>query len=170
MWLSSDRGLDLTHFSGTRYRMGRPKGAKNIRTRVREAEAALGVSAPDLDSLHVLEQIMAYFYLRGMALKSKGGKPELIAANLRHAAAIAQKVAPYRHPRMGSMKLASDPNDTDKIGDDVIADELRAEVMARLAELIETGVIDLQALPFPANGIANGGQHEAPQHRRRHRH
>jgi hypothetical protein len=53
--------------------MGRPKGAKNIGTRVREAEAALGVSAPDLDSLHVLEQTMAYFYLRGMALKSKGG-------------------------------------------------------------------------------------------------
>jgi hypothetical protein len=141
-------------------------------------------SAPDLDSLHVLEQIMEYFYLRGMALKSKGGKPELIAANLRHAAAIAQKVAPYRHPRMGSMKLASDPNDTDKIGDDATADEFRAEVMAQLAEMIETGVIDPQALPVPANGIANGGPHggagseggghtsklQSARHRRRHQH
>jgi hypothetical protein len=110
---------------------------------------------PDLDSL--LEQIMEYFYTRAMVLKSKGGKPESIAAYLRYAAAIAQKVAPYRHPRMGSMKLVTDPNDTNKIGDDVTADELRVEVMARLGELIEGGVIDLLALPVPANGIANGG-------------
>jgi hypothetical protein len=158
--------------------MGRPKGAKNIRTRVREAEAALGVSAPDLDSLHVLEEIMAHFFTRGMELKSKGGKAELIDASLLSAAAIAEKIAPYRHPRMGSVKLVTDPNDTDKIGDDVTADELRAEVMARLGELIEGGVIDLQALPAPSNRIANGGQqdgaasgqHEAPQHRRRQRH
>jgi hypothetical protein len=59
---------------------------------------------------------MAHFFTRAMVLKSKGGKPEFIAANVRHAAAIAQKVAPYRHPRFGPMKLASDPNDTDKIG------------------------------------------------------
>jgi hypothetical protein len=52
----------------------------------------LGVSAPGLDSLHVLEQIMAHFYLRGMALKSKGGKAELIDASLLQAAAIAKKV------------------------------------------------------------------------------
>jgi hypothetical protein len=58
----------------------------------------------------VLEQITAHFFTRAMVLKSKGGKPELIAANLRHAAAIAEKVAPYRHPRMGSMKLVTDPN------------------------------------------------------------
>jgi hypothetical protein len=137
--------------------MERPKGSKNRRTLIRDAEEALGVSAPGLDSLHVLEQIMAHFFTRGMALKSKGGKPELIAANLRHAAAIARKVAPYRHPRMGSMKLVTDPNDTNKIGDDVTADELRAEVMALLGELIEGGVIDVQALPVPAKGIANGG-------------
>jgi hypothetical protein len=138
--------------------MGRPKGAKNIRTRIREAKAALGVSAPDLDSLHVLEQIMEYFYQRGMALKSKGGKPEMIAANLRHAAAIAQKVAPYRHPRMGSMKLATDPNNTDKIGDDVTADELRAEVMARLGELIEGGVMTYRHCRSQLTGLPMAGR------------
>jgi hypothetical protein len=158
--------------------MGRPKGAKNIRTRLREAEAALSVSAPDLDSLHVLEQIMAHFFTCAMALKSKGGKPKLIDANLRRAAAIAAKVAPYRHPRMGSMKLVTDPNADDKIPDDMTADEIRAHFMQRLVEMHDQGLIDLQALPIPANGIANGGpqdeaasgQHEAPQHRRQHRH
>jgi hypothetical protein len=76
-----------------------------------------------------------------MELKSKGGKAELIDASLLSAAAIAEKIAPYRHPRMGSMKLVADPSDTDKIGDDVTADELRAEVMARLGELIESGCL-----------------------------
>jgi hypothetical protein len=110
-----------------------------IRTRVREAEAALGVSAPDLDSLHVLEQTMVHFYMRAMVLKNKGGKSELIDANLRDAAAIAEKVAPYRHPRLSAMKLAGDPNDPMRIRDDASTEELRAELMKRLAELADRG-------------------------------
>jgi hypothetical protein len=54
--------------------MGRPKGSKNRRTLIREAEEALGQGKPDLDSLHILEEIMAHFYLEGMALKARGGK------------------------------------------------------------------------------------------------
>jgi hypothetical protein len=59
---------------------------------------------------------MEHFYLRGIALKSKGGKAELIDASLLQAEVIVEKVAPYRHLRMGSTKLVADLNDTDKIG------------------------------------------------------
>jgi hypothetical protein len=39
--------------------------------------------------------------------------------------------------------------------DDATADELRAEIMRRLGELSEAGVIDLQALPGPKGEIAD---------------
>jgi hypothetical protein len=119
----------------------------------------MGAAASDLDSLHVLEQIMEHFYLRGMALKSKGAKAELIDASLLQAAAIAEKVAPYRHPRMGPLKIATDPKSDDKIPDDMTADEIRAHFMQRLADMNESGLIDLQALPAPSNRIANSGPH-----------
>jgi hypothetical protein len=54
---------------------------------------------------------------------------------------------------MGSMKLVTDPNADDKIPDDATAEQLRAEVMATLGELVEGGVIDLQALPTQSKRI-----------------
>jgi hypothetical protein len=115
----------------------------------------MGAAASDLDSLHVLEQIMEHFYLRGMALKSKGGKAEVIDASLLQAEVIVEKVAPYRHLCMSSMKLVADLNDTDKIGDDVTAEELRAQIMRRLVEMNESGIINLQALPPTVVWIAD---------------
>jgi hypothetical protein len=52
----------------------------------------------------------------------------------------------YRHTRLSAMKLASDP---------MTADELRAEIMSKLAILRDAGVIDLEVLPPPKQGIAN---------------
>jgi hypothetical protein len=39
--------------------------------------------------------------------------------------------------------------------DDATADELRAEIMKRLAVLTSAGLIDLAALPASSDGIAN---------------
>ena len=61
-------------------------------------------------SLHLLEATMAHFYTRAINLKRSGGKAEVIDANLRDAAAIAEKIAPYRYPRLSAVKLAGDPN------------------------------------------------------------
>jgi hypothetical protein len=107
-----------------------------------------------LDSLHVLEATMAHFYTRAINLKRSGGKAEVIDANLRDAAAIAEKIAPFRHARLSTMKLAGDPNNPWRIKDDATADELRAELMRHLARLTDAGIIDLQALPAPKGGIA----------------
>jgi hypothetical protein len=61
----------------------------------------------------------------------------------------------YRHTRLSAMKLASDPNIPVRIKDDVTADDLRAEIMSKLAILRDAGVIDLEVLPPPKQGIAN---------------
>jgi hypothetical protein len=63
--------------------------------------------------------------------------------------------APYRHARLSAMKLAGDPNKPVRFKDDATAEELRAEMMRRIAEMRDAGVIDLTALPPPNGGIGN---------------
>ena len=117
--------------------MGRPKGSKNRSTILREARETtvarglLGHEQDFLDSLQVVDE------------------------NLLQAVSIAEKIAPYRHPRLSAMKLAGDPNNPAQFKDDATADELREEIMRRLGELQEAGVLDLEALPAPKDGIAN---------------
>jgi hypothetical protein len=53
------------------------------------------------------------------------------------------------------VKLAGEPNNSARFKDDATADELRAEIMDKLAILREAAVIDLDALPPPKRGIAN---------------
>ena len=65
------------------------------------------------------------------------------------AVSIAEKIAPYKHARLSAVKLAGDPNSPLRIRDDASADEIRAEIMKRLAILTSAGLIDLQALPAP---------------------
>ncbi|MGC1352692.1 MAG: hypothetical protein WA858_23405, partial [Xanthobacteraceae bacterium] len=52
-------------------------------------------------------------------------------------------------------KILGDPNSPVRFNDNATADELRAEIMKRLEILTSAGLIDLQALPAPAGGIAN---------------
>ncbi len=53
------------------------------------------------------------------------------------------------------MKLAGNPNNPVHFRDDATADELRAEIMKRIATLQDAGLIDLKALPPPHGGVAN---------------
>jgi hypothetical protein len=141
--------------------MGRPKGSKNRSTILREAQGAvaarglLGHEQEFLDSLHVMEEGMRHFYVRAVAAKRNGLKQEIVDAAFRDAVAIAEKVAPYRHPRLSAMKLAGDPNNSMRIKDDATVEEIRAELMKHMMILIDGGLIDLEALPVPNRGIAN---------------
>ena len=49
----------------------------------------------------------------------------------------------------GDEETAGDPNNPVQFRDDATADELRAEIMKRIATLQDAGLIDLQALPAP---------------------
>jgi hypothetical protein len=139
--------------------MGRPKGAKNRRTILREAEEHVGAKYVDqvLDSLYVIETAMQHFFLRAEMGKNAGRKKEEVDEDYRQAAHLAALAAPYRHARLSAVKLAGGPNSPVRFKDGATADELRKEVMRRLGVLHEAGVIDLRALPVPGGGIANQG-------------
>jgi hypothetical protein len=138
--------------------VGRPKGAKNRRTLLREAEEALGRRRDPneiADMLHVIEEAATHFFIRAESGKNAGRRAEEVDRDYNQAAHLAALAAPYRHARLSAMKLAGDPNNPVRIKDYATADELRTEIMEKLAILREAGVIDLEALPPPKRGIAN---------------
>ena len=140
--------------------MGRPKGSRNKRTLLREAEEALGRTRDPneiVDMLLVIEKAASHFYLRAEMGKHSGTrKPTEIDEDYREAAALASLAAPYRHARLSAMKLAGDPtNPIRMIKDDATADELREEIMHHLGVLVDGGVLDLGELLAPKRRIAN---------------
>jgi hypothetical protein len=139
--------------------MGRPKGAKNKRTILREAEKEVDLANATneipLDCIYVIEKAMRHFFLRAETGKAVGRSQEQVDEDYRQAAALASLVAPYRHARLSAVKLAGDPNNAVPIKDAASLDELRDEIMRDLGHLVSTGVIDLKALPVPDAGIAN---------------
>jgi hypothetical protein len=120
---------------------------------LREAEEAMGRPEGFVDSMHVLEYTMRHFYGRALLLKQINGKPEQIDADLKEAAAIAEKIAPYRHARLSAMKLAGDPNNPVRIPDNASLDELRELVKMHYERLAP--VLDLKSLMPPGDGNAN---------------
>jgi hypothetical protein len=122
---------------------------------LREAEEAMGRPEEFVDCMHVLEYTMRHFYGRALLLKQIKGKPEQIDADLKEAAAIAEKIAPYRHARLSAVKLAGDPNNPVRIHDNASLDELRELVKLHYDRLAP--ILDLKSLVPPADGIANGG-------------
>jgi hypothetical protein len=98
---------------------------------------------------------LRYFFAKAMHAKTNKGKPEIIDAHMLQAVLIAEKIAPYRRARLSAVKLAGDPNNPARFKDDATADELRAELMKRIAILQDAGLIDLKALPPPHGGTAN---------------
>jgi hypothetical protein len=99
---------------------------------------------------------MSYFFMQAELGKHSGArKPEEIRQDYRDAAQLATLAAPFRHSRLTAVKIAGDPNSPVRFRDDATADELRAEIMKRLKILVSAGLIDLNALPVPAGGIAN---------------
>ena len=101
-------------------------------------------------SLYVIEASMSYFFMQAELGKHSGArKPEEIRQDYRDAAQLASLAAPFRHSRLTAVKIAGDPNSPLRFRDDATADELRAEIMKRIATLQDAGLIDLQALPAP---------------------
>jgi hypothetical protein len=137
--------------------MGRPKGSRNKRTLLREAEEALGRTRDPneiVDMLLVIEKAASHFYLRAEMGKHSGTrKPKEIDEDYREAAALASLAAPYRHARLSAMKLAGDPNNPVRIKEDASLDELRELVKLHYDRLAP--VLDLKSLMPPGDGNAN---------------
>jgi hypothetical protein len=128
--------------------MGRPKGSRNKRTLLKEAEQYVGTKYADqvLDALYVIEKAMRHFFIRAETGKNAGRKNELVDEDYKQATALAALATPYRHPKLSAVKLAGDPNNPLHIPDDASADELRAEIMRHIGILVQGGVLDLEEL------------------------
>ena len=128
-------------------KMGSRKGIKNKRTLLREtnmreaaARAQIGMAIADdetinADSLAVMEEAMTFFF--GLALKEKRRNEDAdfkaIRDNLREAVTIAKEVAPYRHPRLSSVKVGTDRANAPYVPDGVTAAEVREELFSMIA-------------------------------------
>jgi hypothetical protein len=147
--------------------MGRPKGAKNKRTLLREAEQKLfSVNREDyLDAIVVLEEGMRHFYTRAVLLKSNPkADPKEIDDNLLKAADLAEKVMPYRHHKLATLKLDKDPV-VGEVHQFASAAEIEAELQKHLQVLLP--ILDLEAVKEPAtepsDGVANRDVPEEPK-------
>ena len=96
--------------------------------------AIFGTELPDLkaslDSLDVLEQAMRHFYIRAMVQKSMGEKADwkAVDAAIVQAAALAEKVAAFRHPKLAAVRLAGELNKKPTEGTlDELLERLKAE-------------------------------------------
>ena len=139
--------FEKAKLSGIYTAMGRPLGAKNKRTLLREAnirEAAaraqfdLAITADEsikADSLAVMEDAMAYFNRLALKERHRSGDadPKAIRDNLREAVTIAKEVAPYRHARLSSVKVGSDRTNASYVPDGVTSAELREELFSMIA-------------------------------------
>jgi hypothetical protein len=137
--------------------MGRPKGSRNKRTLLKEAEQRVGAKYVDqvLDSLYVLENAMRHFYIRAEMGNNTGRKKEEVDEDYKQAAALAAMVAPYRHPRLGAMKLAGDQNAPKDLEDGASLDELKKLVEYHLERVAP--VFDLKVIPLNGNGTEPEG-------------
>ena len=126
---------------------GRPKGAKNHKTLEREkakkiatARAELATNAEpidlaaSLDSLWIMEQVMAHFFRRAMVEQRLGAQADWNAVDslMQKALAAAEKVARYRHAQLSAVRLAGDISGK---MDDVSLDELLVTIKQEWAKL-----------------------------------
>src|SRR5262249_22571884 len=137
--------------------MGRPKGAKNRRTLLREAEADIAHAKDGteiLDCLYVMETGMRYFFMRAQAARSVKGNEAVVRANMLEAVSIAEKIAPYRHHRLAGIK--GDGENLAPRNEQKSLEDLRAQMQKHFERLAP--VLDLEAIMMssePSDGVAN---------------
>jgi hypothetical protein len=122
-----------------------------------EAEQHVGSQHIDqvLDSVYVMESAMRHFFIRAESRKNTNWDQSEVDADYTKAAEIAAMVAPFRHAKLASMKLAAvDPMAIDGL-EGMTSEQLREKVMEQLRLAVSQGVIDLKDLAVPEGGMAN---------------
>ena len=118
---------------------------------VRAAKPKLGTAVPDikmsLDSLKVLEEAMRYFFVKAMIEKSVGVNAnwKAVDAALLQAAAMAEKVATYRHAKLSPVRLAGEI--THGPADGATLDELLERIKGELNKL--GPILDMEIVREP---------------------
>jgi hypothetical protein len=133
--------------------------SKNRATKWRDAQKAFSKdpTLQEVDAIVVVETCMRYYF----ALGQKGLELDMPVSDVRscfkEALAAASIVLPYRHPRLSAVKhVDAAVADLAGIPKDATAEELRAELAKRIAQLRDKGYVDLEALPPPKGN--DGGE------------
>jgi hypothetical protein len=87
--------------------------------------------------------------MRAIGAKQSKQPDKVIDAAMIQAVQIAEKIAPYRHPRLSATKLAGGSNNPVSAWDDATAEELKAEINRRLTVLQEAGILELKVIEAP---------------------
>ena len=72
------------------------------------------------------------------------------------AVGIAEKVAPYRHPKLSAVKVVADRTNMPIVPDDVTAQELRAEILSEIKRLNILPPELARLLPEPEQALEPG--------------
>ena len=90
---------------------------------------------------------MRHFYIKAMVEKSLGKRADwkAVDAAMVQAAAMAEKVATYRHPKLSAVRLAGELNK--KLTDGATLDELLARIKTELTKL--GPILDLEVVREP---------------------
>ena len=95
------------------------------------------------------EQVMTHLYAQALSKKHLG-KPEAeVNAAMKDALMAAERVAPFRHPKLAAMKVAGDPSNPLRMLDSANREELKAEIRKHLkilAPILELDAVELQGL------------------------
>src|SRR5262249_14441734 len=92
-----------------------------------------------------METITLHFYLEALAAKMKKAKAEVVNAAMRTAMELAEKLAPYRHPKYAAIKVTGDPANPLHVNADASSEEIRTQIIERLIKLAP--VLELEAVP-----------------------
>ena len=105
---------------------------------------------------------MMHFYAQALLLKNLWRPDDQVTAAMMQALMAAEKVAPYRHPKLGAVKLAGDVNNPLRMLDTASKDELKAEIVRHLkilAPVLELDAVpELRGLAAPADESADLAQ------------
>jgi hypothetical protein len=118
-----------------RLRIAREKAKKIATVRAELATNAEPIDlAASLDSLWIMEQVMAHFFRRAMVEQRMGAQADWNAVDclMQKALAAAEKVARYKHPQLSAVRLAGDISGK---MDDVTLDELLVTIKQEWAKL-----------------------------------
>ena len=87
--------------------MGRPKGSRNKRTLLREAEQFVGSKYVDqvLDSLYVIEKAAQHFFIRAEMGKHAGRNTLQVDEDYKQAAALAALARNYRQSSWPAIRI-----------------------------------------------------------------
>jgi hypothetical protein len=133
--------------------MGSRKGIKNKRTILREANmreaaaraqldlAACGDEAIKADSLAAMEEAMTFFLRSARKEKDRKAKGDYFLA----AAGVAERIAPYRYPKLSSVRVSADRSNVPHFPDGVTTQEIRAELFE---EIRRSGLLPTQLKQF----------------------